>query len=176
MSAGKRHRLGPHDNVYQYYQRSSSPPAGAQQKGPVMEEAAMALLLLDGSAIPPVHFSLCCTVTYATWAILQTVPVLRAIGLSHDAVQLMQTMCSSVVTTALKAPLACTVVAQSANGHKEEDAELPRLRPQRSRSFHAADTSFSEDEDAGLPPAAKLPKCVPVSTSFLPASCNSPTF
>ncbi|BDA42591.1 probable Myb-related protein B at N-terminal half [Coccomyxa sp. Obi] len=99
LRRSKRQRLAPQDNVYQYYQRSSSPPAGAQQKGPVMEEAAMALLLLDGSAVPP-----------------------------------------------------------SANGRKGEDAELPRLRPQRSRSFHAADASFSEDEDASLPPTAKLPK------------------
>ena len=71
-----------------------------------------------------------------------------------------------MVTMALWPP----VVTQSADGHEDKDAELPRLRPQRSRSFHAhaASAGFSEDDDAGLPPAAKLPKCVLVPFR----SCN----
>jgi hypothetical protein len=40
--------------VYHFFNRSSSPQAAPQQKGPVMEEAAMALLLLDGFTAPTV--------------------------------------------------------------------------------------------------------------------------
>ena len=48
---------------------------------------------------------------------------------------------------------------QGANGQRAEAADLPRLRPQRSCSVHAADFRFKEDEDTCMPPAAKLPKC-----------------
>lgn len=52
LAAGKRQRLPPQDPNYHFYNHRDS----ALQKGPMLEEAAMALLLLEGADDMKVHY------------------------------------------------------------------------------------------------------------------------
>lgn len=134
--------------MYHFFQRSSSPQAAPQQKGPVMEEAAMALLLLDGSAAPQV--SSCCLS-----AIEITVPstgTALVIGMTGNVAGQ-----HGFAAQSRRRGMPWFLLLHSSQG-----AEAARVRGQRTRGVHAADARFNEDEHTLLPHAAKLPRFAPL--------------